>query len=186
MPKAPDAPLLDKRALEALLRSRFESGFSRLSDIPDPAGLTDATKAARRIADAIRNKQRIALVGDYDVDGVTATAITTLFFRQIPYPLEVVIPNRFTDGYGVSESVLQRLDADVVFTVDNGINAFAAAEVCKQRGIDLIITDHHTPSETLPDAYAVVDPKREDDTYAFPDTFVWGDTMPIPTFMLWR
>jgi len=169
MPKTPDAPLLDKRSLEALLQSRFASGFARLSDIPDPAGLTDAAKAARRIADAIRNNERIALVGDYDVDGVTATAVTTLFFRQIPYPLEVVIPNRFTDGYGVSEGVLERLDADVVFTVDNGINAFGAAEACKRRGIDLIITDHHTPSETLPDAYAVVDPKRRDDTYAFPE-----------------
>ncbi len=169
MPKTPDAPLLDKRALDALLRSRFASGFAKLSDIPDPSLLTDADKAAKRIADAIRNKERIALVGDYDVDGVTATAITTLFFRQIPYPLEVTIPNRFTDGYGVSEQVLARLDADVVFTVDNGINAHAAAEVCRARGIDLIITDHHTPSETLPDAYAVVDPKRSDDHYPFPE-----------------
>jgi single-stranded-DNA-specific exonuclease len=169
MPKTPDAPLLDKPALEALLRSRFASGFSRLSDIPDPAGLTDALKAAERIADAVRRRERIALVGDYDVDGVTATAITALFFRQIPYPLDIVIPNRFRDGYGVSASVLERIDADVVFTVDNGINAFAAAEICKERGIDLIITDHHTPSGVLPDAYAVVDPKREDDTYPFPD-----------------
>jgi len=169
MPKTPDAPPLDKRALEALLRSRFASGFARLSDIPDPALLADARKAAKRIADAVRNGERIALVGDYDVDGVTATAITSLFFRQIPYPLDVTIPNRFTDGYGVSERVLERIDADVVFTVDNGINAFAAAEICKARGIDLIITDHHTPSDTLPDAYAVVDPRRADDTYPFPD-----------------
>lgn len=169
MPKTPEAPLLDKRALDALLRSRFDAGFSKLSDIPDPSQLTDALKAAKRIADAIRHRERIALVGDYDVDGVTATAVTTLFFRQIPYPLEVTIPNRFTDGYGVSEKVLERLDADVVFTVDNGINAFGAAEVCKARGIDLIITDHHTPSDALPDVYAVVDPKRDDDTYPFPD-----------------
>jgi single-stranded-DNA-specific exonuclease len=169
MPKTPDAPLLDKPALEALLHSRFASGFSKLSDIPDPAGLADAEKAAKRIADAIRNGERIALVGDYDVDGVTATAITALFFRQIPYPLDVTIPNRFTDGYGVSERVLERIDADVVFTVDNGINAFAAAEVCRRRGIDLIITDHHTPSERLPDVYAVVDPKRADDRYPFPE-----------------
>jgi len=169
MPKTPDAPRLDKRALEALLRSRFASGFAKLSDIPDPSLLTDAEKAAKRIADAVRNGERIALVGDYDVDGVTATAITTLFFRQIPYPLDVTIPNRFTDGYGVSERVLERIDADVVFTVDNGINAHAAAAACKARGIDLIITDHHTPSETLPDAYAVIDPKRGDDRYPFPD-----------------
>ncbi|MEJ2468587.1 MAG: DHHA1 domain-containing protein, partial [Campylobacterales bacterium] len=81
----------------------------------------------------------------------------------------MTIPNRFTDGYGVSERVLERIDADVVFTVDNGINAFAAAEVCRRRGIDLIITDHHTPSDTLPDVYAVVDPKRSDDHYPFPE-----------------
>lgn len=169
MPKTPDAPLLNKQTLAELLHSRFASGFSKLSDIPDPSNLADAEKAAKRIADAIRNKERIALVGDYDVDGVTATAITTLFFRQIPYPLEVTIPNRFIDGYGVSEGVLERIEADVVFTVDNGINAFGAAATCKRRGIDLIITDHHTPSDTLPEAYAVVDPKREDDTYPFPD-----------------
>lgn len=169
MPKAPEAPLLDKRALEALLQSRFAAGFARLSDIPDPVKLTDAEKAARRIADAVRSGERIALVGDYDVDGVTATAITALFFRQIPYPLDVTIPNRFTDGYGVSEPVLERIDADVVFTVDNGINAFAAADACRRRGIDLIITDHHTPAASLPDAYAVVNPKRTDDAYPFPD-----------------
>lgn len=169
MPKTPDAPLLSKAGLERLLSNRFEGGFAKLSDIPDPAGLTDAPKAAKRIADAIRRKERIALVGDYDVDGVSATAITTLFFQQIPCPLQVEIPNRFRDGYGVSPSVLERIDADVVFTVDNGINAFAAAEVCRARGIDLIITDHHTPSDTLPDAFAVVNPKRADDHYAFPE-----------------
>lgn len=167
MPKAPDAPLLDKPALESLLKERFASGFARLADIPDPAKLTDAPKAAARLARAIRDRERIALVGDYDVDGVTATAITALFFAQIPYPLDVTIPNRFTDGYGVSEGVLERIEADVVFSVDNGINAFGAAEACRRRGIDLIITDHHTPSEQLPDAYAVVNPKRADDTYPF-------------------
>jgi len=169
MRKAPELPLLDKAALERLLLERFGTGFVRLSDIPDPALLTDAEKAAERIALAVRRGERIALVGDYDVDGVTATALTTLFFRQIPYPLEVVIPNRFTDGYGVSPGVLERLDADVVVTVDNGINAFAAAEACAARGIDLIITDHHTPSEALPQAFAVVDPRRADDHYPFPD-----------------
>lgn len=169
MPKAPDVPLLDKTSLEKLLAERFGSGFDKLSDIPDPSLLTDADKAAERIALAVRSGERIALVGDYDVDGVTATALTTLFFRQIPYPLTVTIPNRFTDGYGVSPGVLARLDADVVITVDNGINAFEAAEACRARGIDLIITDHHTPSGTLPDAYAVVDPRRSDDNYPFPD-----------------
>ncbi len=169
MPKAPDVPLLDKAAVERILRARLQTPYERLSDIPDPALLKDASKAAKRLADAVRGGERIALVGDYDVDGVSATAIVSLFFAQIPYPLAVTIPNRFTDGYGVSPSVLERVDADVVLTVDNGINAHAAAEICKARGIDLIITDHHTPSATLPDAYAVVDPKRTDDTYPFPE-----------------
>lgn len=165
MSKKPEVPLLDKAALEQLLLKRFSEGFERLSDIPSPSLLKDADKAAARIVEAVHNKERITLVGDYDVDGVTSTALTTLFFRQIPYPLDVIIPNRFTDGYGVSPTVLERVEADLVITVDNGINAFAAADICKARGIDLIITDHHTPSQTLPDAYAIVDPKLEGCTY---------------------
>ena len=161
MSKTSEVPRLDKDGLRQLLNRRFEQGFSRLSDIPAPSRLKDAVKAAERIARAVRSGERIALVGDYDVDGVTSTALTTLFFRQIPYPLDIVIPNRFTDGYGVSPSVLERIDADLVITVDNGINAIEAAEVCKARGIDLIITDHHTPGKLLPDAYAIVNPKQE-------------------------
>ena len=89
------------------------------------------------------------------------------FFRQIPYPLEAIIPNRFRDGYGVSPTVLERVEADLVITVDNGISAFGAAEVCKERGIELIITDHHTPSEKLPDALYIVDPKLDSCHYPF-------------------
>jgi len=169
MPKTPSVPLLDKQTLFALLHARFEQGFSTLADIPDPALLHHGERAAKRIASAIENGERIAVVGDYDVDGVTATALTVLFFRQIPYPLDVVIPNRFSDGYGVSASVLERIDADLVFTVDNGINAFEAAQLCKERGIELIITDHHTPSKSLPDVYAIVDPKLDQCSYPFPE-----------------
>lgn len=167
MTQIPNVPKLDLDTLKRRLDERFSDGFAKLSDIPDPALLLNAPKAAKRIADAIRNKERITLVGDYDVDGVTATSLTTLFFRESGYPLDVIIPNRFIDGYGVSPSVLERIEADLVFTVDNGINAFAAAEVCKERGIDLIITDHHTPSDTLPDVYTIVDPKLPEDTYPF-------------------
>jgi len=89
------------------------------------------------------------------------------FFRQIPYPLEAIIPNRFRDGYGVSPTVLERIDTDLIITVDNGISAIQAAKVCQERGIDLIITDHHTPSETLPAAFAIVDPKLSGCEYPF-------------------
>ncbi len=167
MTTIPNVPKLDLDTLKRKLDERFSDGFSKLSDIPDPSLLLNAPKAAKRIADAIRNKERITLVGDYDVDGVTSTAIVTLFFRELGYPLTTIIPNRFVDGYGVSPSVLDRVQADLVFTVDNGINAFEAAEVCKSRNIDLIITDHHTPSDTLPDVYTIVDPKLADDTYPF-------------------
>ena len=162
-----DTKILTKHDLHTLLSQRFDSEERKLSQIPNPALLHNASDAAKRIADAIRAGQKITLVGDYDVDGVSSTAIMVDFFRQIPYPLEAIIPNRFKDGYGVSPTVLERVDADLVLTVDNGIAANAAASICKERGIDLIITDHHTPSENLPDALYIVDPKLEDCTYPF-------------------
>ena len=160
--------VLDKQRIFELLSSRFDEE-KKLSHIPNPALLKDGVKAASRIADAIRNKERITLVGDYDVDGVTSTAIMCDFFAQISYPLEAIIPNRFSDGYGVSPSVLERIDADLIITVDNGISAIEAARICKERNIDLIITDHHTPGSTLPDAYAIVDPKLQECKYPFKD-----------------
>ncbi len=159
MSKTPDVPLLDKQGLIEKLSRRFAGQHSRLSDIPHPSLLHDAEHAVARLVKAIHQGERIVLVGDYDVDGVTSTALCVLFFREIGYPLEAIIPNRFSDGYGVSPKILERIEADVIFTVDNGITAVEAAAICKERGIDLIITDHHTPSDTLPDAYAIVNPK---------------------------
>ncbi|WP_455757276.1 single-stranded-DNA-specific exonuclease RecJ [Sulfurimonas sp.] len=156
-----EIPILDKSTLYELLSSRFPCQNKKLSDIPNPALLQDGEKSAKRIANAIRNNEKITLVGDYDVDGVSSTAIMVDFFKQIPYPLEAIIPNRFNDGYGVSPNILNRIDADLVITVDNGISAIEAANICKERNIDLIITDHHTPGDTLPHAYAIVNPKVE-------------------------
>jgi single-stranded-DNA-specific exonuclease len=167
MPTLPEVPLLNHSTLGDFLARRFETQSEKLSDIPHPSLLKDAQKGAERLVRAIRSGERIALVGDYDVDGVTSTAIVKRFFDLIPYPLITTIPNRFNDGYGVSKNVLERLDADVIFTVDNGINALEAAEVCKIRGIDLIITDHHTPGDILPDAYAIINPKQLDCPYPF-------------------
>ncbi len=157
---------LTKQTLFEILSSRFDRE-KKLSEIPNPALLQDGTKAAKRIAHAIKTKQKITLVGDYDVDGVSSSAIMVEFFRLIPYPLKVVIPNRFKDGYGVSASVLERIEADLIITVDNGISAIEAAEICKNRNIDLIITDHHTPSDTLPHAMAIVNPKLPTCQYPF-------------------
>ena len=162
-----NAPLLTKQTLFELLSKRFGDGEKKLSQIPDPNLLQDATKSAKKIAQIIREKKKITLVGDYDVDGISSSAIMIDFFRQIPYPLEVIIPNRFRDGYGVSPNLLERIDADLIITVDNGITAVEAANICKQRGIELIITDHHTPSDILPDAYAIIDPKLSTCNYPF-------------------
>lgn len=160
-------PTLDKAALYELLSSRFSKEEKKLSQIPNPALLQDAPNAAQKIADAIRENKHITLVGDYDVDGVSSTAIMVDFFRQIPYPLEAIIPNRFNDGYGVSPTILERINTDLVITVDNGISAIEAAAICKERGIDLIITDHHTPGDILPYAFAIVDPKLSTCEYPF-------------------
>jgi single-stranded-DNA-specific exonuclease len=149
------------------LAKRFPEGYKKLGDIPAPTLLKNAKKGARRVAQAIQNKEHITLIGDYDVDGVVASSIATLFFREIGYPLTTVIPNRFKDGYGINAKILQRINADLVITVDNGIVAVEAADVCKQMGIDLIITDHHTPAALLPDAYAIVNPKLPQCTYPF-------------------
>ena len=159
--------ILTKQKLYELLSSRFEGEDKKLSQIPNPALLYDSKKSAKKIADAIRQNKKITLVGDYDVDGVSSTAIMVDFFRQIPYPLDAIIPNRFRDGYGVSPTVLERIDADLIITVDNGISALEAASICRERNIDLIITDHHTPGDSLPDAYSIVDPKLSNCEYPF-------------------
>jgi len=154
-------PLLDRAGLIARLEARFPDPFLSLRDLPPPETFKDMSRAADRIVQAIERGERIVLVGDYDVDGVIATAIMSRFFEAIGTPLETIIPNRFVDGYGLSPTVLERIDdADLIVTVDNGISAHEAARLCRERGIDLIITDHHIVPDTLPDAYAIVDQKQ--------------------------
>jgi len=160
-------PILNKTTLFELLSQRVGKEDTKLSQIPNPTLLHNAAKAAKKIAEAVKEGKKIVVVGDYDVDGISSTAIMAEFFKQIPYPLETIIPNRFKDGYGVSPNILKRVNADLIITVDNGISAIEAAQICKKRDIELIITDHHTPSEILPDAYAIVNPKLSACSYPF-------------------
>lgn len=162
-------PLLTKEKIEAILEARFGDGFKSLRELPSPSQLHDMDRAAERIVRAIEKKERIVVVGDYDVDGVVSTALMEEFFEIVGYPVQSLIPNRFRDGYGISPNIVDRIEADLVVTVDNGITAFEAAERCKARGIDLIITDHHTPAETLPDAFAIVNPKKSECSFAYPE-----------------
>jgi len=163
-------PLLDRATILRLLEERFGHNFLSLRDLPSPAAFKDMQRAVERIVKAIRAKERIVVVGDYDVDGVTATAIMSRFFDAIEYPIVTIIPNRFRDGYGLSPTVLDRIDdVDVILTVDNGIAAVQAAEICRARGIDLIITDHHIVPDSPPKAYAIIDQKQAECPFPYPE-----------------
>jgi len=129
--------------------------------------LKNIDKATNRIIKAINNNEKIVIVGDYDVDGVTSSTIMNQFFKKIDYPIEIIIPDRFEDGYGLTAKLMDRINCDVLITVDNGISSYEAAIICKKRNIDLIITDHHTPTYPLPEAYTIIDPKQKDETFPF-------------------
>jgi len=104
------------------------------------------------------------------VDGVTSTTLMKLFFDEIEYPVEWIIPNRFRDGYGLSANIIPRiLGTDLAITVDNGISAVYAAKLCKEEGIDLIITDHHLLAPEVPEAYAIIDQKQNECTFPYSD-----------------
>ena len=138
------------------------------NEIPHFNELKNIKKATDRIIKAIKNNEKIVIVGDYDVDGVTASTIMNQFFKKINYEIEVIIPDRFEDGYGLTANIMNKIEScDVLITVDNGISSYEAAIICKERGIDLIITDHHTPTYPLPEAYSIIDPKLEDETFPF-------------------
>jgi len=158
-----DYPKITPHSLQKLLHSRFDAdGFLSLKDLPHPTLLKDLQKATNRIKEAIEKKEKIILIGDYDVDGVVSTTIMKLFFDEIGVELDSVIPNRFRDGYGLSPSLIPRIKGyDLVITVDNGISAVEASKMCEEMGIDLIITDHHLLPPILPTAYAIVDQKQE-------------------------
>jgi len=164
---------LTLQALDNLLQNRFKEGFLSLKDLPQPNTFKDMDKATERIVRAIQNKEKITIIGDYDVDGVTSTTLMKLFFEEIDYPIEWIIPNRFKDGYGLSANIIPRiLGTDLAITVDNGISAVYAAKLCKDEGIELIITDHHLLAPEVPECYAIIDQKQEACT--FPYTEVCG------------
>ena len=156
--------------LEHLLFQRFEEGFLSLRDLPQPSQFKDMDRATERIVSAIRNQEKITIIGDYDVDGVTSTTLMKLFFDEIDTPIEWIIPNRFRDGYGLSANIIPRIvGTDLAITVDNGISAVHAAKLCKEEGIDLIITDHHLLSPEIPEAYAIINQKQESCSFPYED-----------------
>ena len=134
--------------------------------MPDPLGLKDMDKAVIIIADAIIKNKKICIYGDYDVDGITSTAIFVKYLKLLDVDVIWYIPERENDGYGLSVSALNELvdkNVDLVVTVDCGITGIEEVRYAKEIGLDIVITDHHNPDSFIPNADAVVNPKRIDD-----------------------
>ena len=139
-------------------------------ELSDPMLLTDMDKACARILEAIDKEQTIVVYGDYDVDGVTATALLYQHLKGMGANVKCMLPSREGDGYGLSKNAVQSIHdkgCQLIVTVDNGISALEEADFAASLGVDLIVTDHHLPHDTLPRAVAVVDPRRADDHSPF-------------------
>jgi single-stranded-DNA-specific exonuclease len=136
------------------------------SNLPDPYILKDMDRAVERIEAAIRDKQKIVVFGDYDVDGATSSALLYRYFQQLGISVQVYIPDRIDEGYGPSIGAFESLKqagANLIITVDCGTTSFEPLEKAKDLGLDVIVIDHHAAEPKLPDAYAIVNPNRLDE-----------------------
>jgi len=142
----------------------------QLSDLHDPFLMKHMKKAVKRINKALGNKEKILVYGDYDVDGITAVAVVYTLLRKFTNNLDYYIPDRDTEGYGISMQGVDYAEANgfsLMISLDCGIKARNQVSYAKEKGIDFIITDHHNPAQKLPKAKAVLDPKRLDCHYPY-------------------
>lgn len=142
-----------------------------LDNLHDPMLLPDIDRGVERLAQAIEKKERILVHGDYDVDGVTSTALLVRTLRVLGAEVDHRLPHRRKEGYGIKPKVIdeaREAGVSLIVTTDCGITAFETAKRARECGIDIIITDHHEPSDRLPEAVAVIDPLRKDSQYPFP------------------
>lgn len=138
-----------------------------LKNLLNPASLKDIDLAIQRLIDALINNQQIVIIGDYDCDGATSTALTYLSLKQLGYKkVDYIIPDRLIHGYGLSSKLVDLAvhdyGAQLIITVDNGISSVQAVDYANELGVDVIITDHHLQSDVLPNAYAIVNPNQRD------------------------
>ena len=143
-----------------------------LGDLADPQRLPDIVPAVRRLALAVERQEPVLVYGDYDADGVTATALWVTTLRRLGVPAEPYLPNREQEGYDLHPNAIsaaKRIGARLVLTCDCGVRAHQAVEALNAAGLEVVITDHHEPSDHLPNALAVVNPKRADSQYPFRD-----------------
>lgn len=166
------------RTIASLLLQRGITSFEEaraffnpsLADLHDPFLMKDMDKAVERILLAISSEQPILIYGDYDVDGTCSVAVLYLFLSAIYPNVFTYVPDRYKEGYGVSSQGIDFADDNqipLIITLDCGIKSHERVAYARERGIDMIITDHHTPSETLPEALAVLNPKRADCSYPY-------------------
>lgn len=136
----------------------------------DPFMLKDGRKASERMADVIASKEKIMVLGDYDVDGTCGVSMFYLFLKHFGVDSQIYIPDRIIEGYGISEKAINLAHEQgikLIVSIDCGITAYDKVEYAKTLGIDFIICDHHRPPDRIPDAYAVLDPLQDGDTYPF-------------------
>ena len=141
-----------------------------LSQLHDPFLMKDMDKAVNRLTEAVFNDEKILIYGDYDVDGTTSVSLIYLFLSEFSSQLEYYIPDRYTEGYGISEKGIDyaiQHDFKLIIALDCGIRALDRATQAKNADVDLIICDHHLPGKELPDAYATLDPKQNNCEYPF-------------------
>lgn len=142
-----------------------------LEDLHDPYLLHDMDKAVERIRQAIERGELILVYGDYDADGMTSASIVKESLEQLGAECLIYLPNRFTDGYGPNASVykyfIEQQGVSLIVTVDNGVAGHEAIDLAQSMGVDVIVTDHHSMPEVLPDAYAIVHPEHQEADYPF-------------------
>lgn len=141
-----------------------------LSQLHDPFLMKDMEAAVDRILTAIKGKEKVMIYGDYDVDGTTAVSLVYIFLKDHLESIEYYIPDRYDEGYGISFKGVEHAATSgisLIIALDCGIKAVDKVKTAKERGVDFIICDHHNPGDILPDAVAVLDPKRSDCTYPY-------------------
>ncbi len=167
--KMPIAQLLINRGIDNP-DSAYEFLYPALSRIPSPNLIKDIEIGVIRVINALKNHEKICIYGDYDADGITACALMVLFFKELRADVTYYVPDRIKEGYGLNNNAILKLKSEgvkLIITVDCGIRDHDAVKYGNSIGIDFIITDHHIPTSTMPEAVAVINPKREDCSFPF-------------------